>query len=97
MTIGLARELAGRKIRVNVIAPGGVETEGTITAGIIGSDFERTMIANTPLGRLGRPDDIAAVVMAVHDLSWMTGQIVDCDGGLSRHSPINPIGDRPSR
>ena len=54
-----AIELAPRKIRVNTIAPGGVETEGTHTAGIIGSDFEKQMVAGTPLGRLGQPDDIA--------------------------------------
>ena len=52
-----------RKIRVNAIAPGGVETEGTHSAGIIGSDFEKEMIAGTPLGRIGHPDDIARIAV----------------------------------
>ena len=51
----LAVELGPRKIRVNAIAPGGVETEGTHSAGIMGSDFEKAMIAGTPLGRIGQP------------------------------------------
>jgi 3-oxoacyl-[acyl-carrier protein] reductase len=51
----LAAELGPRKIRVNAIAPGGVETEGTHSGGIMGSDFEKAMIASTPLGRLGQP------------------------------------------
>jgi 3-oxoacyl-[acyl-carrier protein] reductase len=55
ITRGLAAELGPRKIRVNAIAPGGVETEGTHSAGIIGSDFEKAMIAGTPLGRIGQP------------------------------------------
>ena len=61
ITRGLAAELGPRKIRVNAIAPGGVETEGTHSAGIVGSDFEKTMIAGTPLGRFGQPDDIARI------------------------------------
>src|SRR5438128_9769535 len=55
ITRGLAAELGPRKVRVNAIAPGGVETEGTHSAGIMGSDFEKTMIAGTPLGRIGQP------------------------------------------
>jgi NAD(P)-dependent dehydrogenase (short-subunit alcohol dehydrogenase family) len=51
--------LGPRKIRVNAIAPGEVETEGTHSAGVIGSGFERAMIASTPLGRIGQPDEIA--------------------------------------
>jgi NAD(P)-dependent dehydrogenase (short-subunit alcohol dehydrogenase family) len=47
----------------------------------------------TPLGRLGQPDDIAEVIKAVHHLSWITGQVVDCDGGLSLHSPIDAFGE----
>jgi 3-oxoacyl-[acyl-carrier protein] reductase len=60
ITRGLAAELGPRKIRVNAIAPGEVETEGTHSGGVIGSDFERAMIARTPLGRVGQPDDISA-------------------------------------
>jgi 3-oxoacyl-[acyl-carrier protein] reductase len=79
----LALELAGRKIRVNTIAPGGVETEGTHKAGIIGSDFEKQMIADTPLGRLGQPDDIAKVAffLASDDSGWITGDRITVAGG----------------
>ena len=76
ITRALAAELGPRKIRVNAIAPGGVETEGTHSAGIVGSDFEKTMIAGTPLGRFGQPDDIAriAVFLASDDSAWLTGE-----------------------
>jgi 3-oxoacyl-[acyl-carrier protein] reductase len=84
ITRGLALELAPRKIRVNAIAPGGTETEGTHTAGIIGSDFEKQMIGMTPLGRLGQPDDIARVVtfLASDDSSWITGEVLTASGGM---------------
>ena len=59
----LAKELGPKKIRVNAINPGGVETEGVHSMGIIGSDFEKQMVARTPLGRLGQPDDIASVAV----------------------------------
>jgi len=79
----LSTELAGRKIRVNTIAPGGVETEGTHAAGIIGSDMEKQMIAGTPLGRLGTPDDIAqvAVFLASENSGWVTGERITAAGG----------------
>ena len=75
--------LGPRKIRVNAIAPGGVETEGTHSAGIIGSDFEKAMIAGTPLGRIGHPDDIAriAVFLASDDSAWLTGERLTASGG----------------
>ena len=57
----LAKELGARKIRVNSINPGGVETEGTHSSGIVGSDFANQMIARTPLGRFGQPEDIAPI------------------------------------
>ena len=63
ITRGLAAELGPRKIRVNAIAPGGVETQGLHSAGMIGSDFEKAMVAGTPLGRIGQPDDIARVAV----------------------------------
>ena len=80
----LSRELAARKIRVNNIAPGGTETEGTHTAGFIGSDFEKAIVAQTPLGRIGQPTDIAkiAVFLASDDSSWLTGERITASGGL---------------
>jgi 3-oxoacyl-[acyl-carrier protein] reductase len=80
----LAKELASKKIRVNSINPGGVETEGTRAAGVIGSDFEKQMIAQTPLGRLGQPDDIApiAVFLASADSGWLTGEAFIASGGM---------------
>ena len=78
-----AIELAPRKIRVNTIAPGGVETEGTHSAGIIGSDFEKQVVAETPLGRMGQPDDIAgvAVFLASDASRWITGERLVVSGG----------------
>jgi 3-oxoacyl-[acyl-carrier protein] reductase len=83
ITRGLAAELGPRKIRVNAIAPGGVETEGTHSAGIVGSDFAKAMVAGTPLGRFGRPEDIArvAVFLASDDSAWLTGERLTASGG----------------
>jgi 3-oxoacyl-[acyl-carrier protein] reductase len=83
ITRGLAAELGPRKIRVNAIAPGGVETEGTHSVGIMGSDFEKVIIAGTPLGRIGQPDDIArvAVFLASEDSAWLTGERLTASGG----------------
>src|SRR5260370_11728881 len=80
----LAKELGPKKIRVNSINPGGVETEGFHTLGFAGSDFEKQMIAQTPLGRLGQPQDIAPVAafLASPDSGWITGEIVQVAGGL---------------
>jgi len=80
----LARELGAKKIRVNSINPGMVETEGTQTAGVLGSDFEKSILAQTPLGRLGQPDDIAsvAVFLASDDAKWLTGELILTGGGL---------------
>jgi 3-oxoacyl-[acyl-carrier protein] reductase len=81
----LAKELGPKNIRVNAINPGGVETEGLHSAGVMGSDFEKEMIAGTPLGRLGQPTDIApvAVFLASADSGWLTGETITVDGGLS--------------
>jgi len=80
----LAGELGARKIRVNAINPGVVETEGSHTAGIIGSEFESMLVSQTPLGRTGQPDDIAAVAvfLASDDARWMTGEKLTVSGGL---------------
>ena len=61
-----------------------VETEGTHTAGFIGSDFEKGFVAQTPLGRIGQPDDIspAAVYLASSDSKYMTGQTLNISGGI---------------
>ncbi len=80
----LAKELAPKKIRVNSINPGAVETEGTHAFGLIGSDFEKQTIAQTPLGRLGQPTDIApvAVFLASSDSGWLTGETLIASGGI---------------
>lgn len=80
----LAKELGGKKIRVNSINPGMVETEGTHTAGFIGSDFQTEIVKTTPLGRIGQPDDIAdvAVFLASEESRWLTGEILVTSGGV---------------
>jgi 3-oxoacyl-[acyl-carrier protein] reductase len=80
----LGTELAARKIRVNTIAPGGVETEGSHSLGMIGSDFEKQIVADTPMGRLGQPEDIArvAVFLASDNARWLTGERIAASGGL---------------
>ncbi|TMI00677.1 MAG: glucose 1-dehydrogenase [Betaproteobacteria bacterium] len=80
----LGKELGARKIRVNTIAPGGVETEGVHSAGVIGSDFEKQIVAGTPLGRLGQPEDIArvAVFLASDNARWLTGERIAASGGF---------------
>jgi 3-oxoacyl-[acyl-carrier protein] reductase len=80
----LARELGPKKIRVNAINPGMVETEGTHTGGFIGSAFEKELIAQAPLGRTGQPGDIAsiAVFLASSDSGWLTGEQLLASGGI---------------
>ena len=83
ITGSLANELGAKKIRVNSINPGMVETEGATAAGFIGSDFEKQSIASTPLGRTGQPSDIAkvAVFLASDDSGWLTGEHLLASGG----------------
>ena len=80
----LARELGGRKIRVNALNPGVVETEGTQTGGFIDPAFTDPFVAQTPLGRIGQPGDIAsiAVFLASDDSAWLSGEQLIASGGL---------------
>jgi 3-oxoacyl-[acyl-carrier protein] reductase len=80
----LAKELGPRNIRVNSINPGMIETEGTHQAGIMGSDFEKNVVSQTPLGRYGQPDDIApiAVFLASDSAKWLTGELLVASGGF---------------
>jgi len=84
ITISLSKELGPRKIRVNSLNPGMIETEGVHAAGFIGGDFHKTIIATTPLGRIGQPDDIGpvAVFLASDDSGWVTGQTLLVSGGM---------------
>jgi 3-oxoacyl-[acyl-carrier protein] reductase len=79
----LSKELGAKKIRVNALNPGMVETEGTQEAGFIGSDFQKQAEAETPLGRIGQPNDIASVAafLASEDSGWLSGQTIYASGG----------------
>jgi 3-oxoacyl-[acyl-carrier protein] reductase len=83
MTRSLAKELGPRKIRVNAINPGMIETEGLHAAGITESEMRKQVEAQTPLGRIGQPEDIAnaAVFFASPDSSWITGETLTIAGG----------------
>jgi 3-oxoacyl-[acyl-carrier protein] reductase len=85
ITKSLAKELGSRKIRVNAINPGLVITEGTHTAGLADSDFEKNTVAVTPLGRAGQPEDIALPVafLASDDARWITGETIFVSGGAA--------------
>jgi 3-oxoacyl-[acyl-carrier protein] reductase len=84
ITKTLAKELGPRKIRVNAINPGMIETEGVHTMGIMESDFRKQTEAQTPLGRIGQPKDVgpAAVFLASEDAGWITGETIHVSGGL---------------
>ena len=83
ITKSLSKELGPKKIRVNSLNPGMVETEGVHSAGFIGSDFHKMLEAQTPLGRIGQPDDIGpvAVFLASDDSRWVTGEVIRVSGG----------------
>jgi len=83
VTISLSKELGPRKIRVNSLNPGMVETEGVRAAGLAESDFRRTIESHTPLGRIAQPEEIAraAVFFASDDAGWVTGQSLILAGG----------------
>ena len=80
----LSRELGSRKIRVNALNPGMVETEGAISAGVIGSDSEKSLATQAPFGRVGRPEEIAdiAVFLASKESRWLTGETLIASGGM---------------
>ena len=84
ITRSLAQELAPRKIRVNAVGPGVIETEGLHAAGIPGSDFQKQAEHQTPLGRMGQPQDIAPAVafLASPDSGFITGETLYISGGL---------------
>ncbi|WP_346674013.1 glucose 1-dehydrogenase [Nannocystis sp. SCPEA4] len=83
ITATLAVELGPRKIRVNSINPGSVDTEGARTLGVIANEWEKQVVAETPLGRIGQPDDIAqvALFLASPASGWLTGEVIGVAGG----------------
>lgn len=83
ITRSLARELGNRNIRVNALSPGMIETEGAHSAGIIGSDLQKQVVAGTALGRIGQPEDIGKVAtfLASEDAAWVTGEALVASGG----------------
>lgn len=86
VTVVLSKELAPRKVRVNSVNPGATLSEGTRAAGLygVGSEFEKQLVAMTPLGRVGTPADVAKVVafLASDDSGWLTGEVILASGGL---------------
>ncbi len=91
-----AEEWGPDGLRVNAVAPGVTRTP-MLGAGpelsVEGSPWLAAVAGRTALGRLGEPEDIAQVILAVHGMAWVTGQVVECDGGLSLRSPIDPYGE----
>jgi 3-oxoacyl-[acyl-carrier protein] reductase len=84
ITTSLSKEFSGRNIRINSILPGVVDTEGSRSAGFIGSEAETRLVASTPLGRTGQPEDVAkvAVFLASDDAAWITGEKISVSGGI---------------
>lgn len=84
ITVSLSKELGAKNIRINSLLPGVVETEGSQSAGFIGSDAEVKLVANTPLGRTGQPADISkvALFLASDDSAWITGEKISVTGGI---------------
>jgi len=86
VTVSLSKELGPRGIRVNALNPGLIETEGAHAAGVIGSEFSDTAVKETPLGRIGQPQDVATVAafLASNDSGWVSGQTIYASGGFTR-------------
>jgi NAD(P)-dependent dehydrogenase (short-subunit alcohol dehydrogenase family) len=83
-------------LRVNAVAPGVTRTPMLGTGpetSVEGSPWLAAVAGRTSLGRLGEAEDVARVILAVHGMEWVTGQVVECDGGLSLRSPIDPYGE----
>jgi NAD(P)-dependent dehydrogenase (short-subunit alcohol dehydrogenase family) len=87
-----ACEWAPHAIRVNAVGPGVTNTP-MLGGAPVEHGWLQSVVHRTALGRLGQPADIAQVVLALHELGWVTGQVLDCDGGLSLHSPIDAFGE----
>jgi 3-oxoacyl-[acyl-carrier protein] reductase len=83
ITVSLAGELGPKKIRVNSLNPGMIETEGVHAAGFMGSDFQKKIESETPLGRIGQPKDIATIAafLASDESYWVNGQAIKASGG----------------
>jgi 3-oxoacyl-[acyl-carrier protein] reductase len=79
-----SKEFGAKKIRVNSINPGMVQTEGVESAGFLGTDFEKGLVAQTPLGRIGQVGDISsvAVFLASDESAWISGELLRVSGGL---------------
>ncbi len=87
-----ASEWGPNGIRVNGVAPGVTQTP-MLGRAPLDSGWLAGVARRTPLARLGQADDIAEAVLALHRMRWVTGQVLDCDGGLSLHSPIDAFGE----
>jgi 3-oxoacyl-[acyl-carrier protein] reductase len=85
ITVSLSKELGSRKIRVNALNPGLVETEGVHSAGFLGTPFEQEVVKITPLGRIGQPQDIGKVAafLASDDAYWINGELLSVGGGAT--------------
>ena len=92
MVVKVAALEWGPDIRVNAVAPGVTDTP-MLRSVLEGAPGCRGLPDGTPLGRLGSPADIAEAIVCLHEITWMTGQVVDCDGGLALTSPIDPTGE----
>ena len=90
-----AQEWAPLGVRVNAVAPGVTRTP--LLGDPASTPWVAGPVSRTPLGREGTPEDIAEAVLAVHELGWVTGEVLTADGGLSLHSPIDPLGHRRPR
>ncbi len=91
MVIAVAALEWAPAVRVNGVAPGVTDTR-MLGPAPRDRGWLPSVASRTALGRLGTPDDVAEAILAVHAMGWVTGEIVRCDGGLSRHSPIDPMG-----